>query len=667
VRKDTRSKITETVKRLREVDRQPKRLTYFTSVQVPKIDILEDTLGEELGVVIRIHDVQYIRAHINDNPATVSAFERDLAPLTAYLAHAGSAPLIATSAHVQNSSVFIFLRQEVDKLDGNLALVDAITDGLCLWALEGTDPDQDIKMSPEDILQKIVTVVPSATKIIDHRLKSRLEALASKSYPGGRKVRWHKKEDGFVLPYQTRQQLEEDNRKDESLRLQVLRGLEVRVRDTANGDLNEEHVAIAAKVTMRALQLSFEQQGLEFAHYVSNGDVTDYPYMADAVRQSLADFEVSGPSSTTIASTTLAVARHCIYHSTEVEREFLGRLARTYALLFTLSNEPRLVEYFQQMASHFYLYVGTDMIVKAMSERYLDTSNQMFRNILRMAHNAGAKLVLAEPVLDEVISHLRASDAEFRNYIAPVEHRLTPEHFREVPKILVRAYLYNKARPDGPDSWPAFVQQFCNYSTLHKTAVKQDLLRYLQATFAMEYRTRAQIQSLTKPEQVDAIKERLIPHKQNEGLAENDALIACAVYGHRTRTGEISTSSEFGFKTWWLTNESSILRHTFELKRENHGARYVMRPDFLLNFLAFAPSMIHVRQTFANVFPSALGLELSRRMDEEAFHKIMAEMKEAEQYEEGRRVAMMAECVDKLKGDFARRYVVESSDDFVRI
>jgi len=35
------------------------------------------------------------------------------------------------------------------------------------------------------------------------------------------------------------------------------------------------------------------------------------------------------------------------YDSLEVERLYLGKLSRTYTLLFTLNTEPRLIEYFQ--------------------------------------------------------------------------------------------------------------------------------------------------------------------------------------------------------------------------------------------------------------------------------------------------------------------------------
>jgi hypothetical protein len=57
--------------------------------------------------------------------------------------------------------------------------------------------------------------------------------------------------------------------------------------------------------------------------------------------------------------------------SAEEERLYLGKLSRTYLLLFSLNAEPRIIEYFQTMASDFYLYVGSDILIHALSERYL--------------------------------------------------------------------------------------------------------------------------------------------------------------------------------------------------------------------------------------------------------------------------------------------------------
>jgi predicted GNAT superfamily acetyltransferase len=49
-------------------------------------------------------------------------------------------------------------------------------------------------------------------------------------------------------------------------------------------------------------------------------------------------------------------------------------------------------------------------------------------------------------------------------------------------------------------------------------------------------------------------------------------------------------------------------------------------------------------------------------MDEGAFHAIMGRVREAEAFDDARRLAVMADCADRLKADFSRRYIVEMGD-----
>lgn len=658
VQADVPAKIRHTARRLREVGREPATLILISSRTVPRMDQLEDDLTTELGMIIRIRDANYIRSQINHDAKTIFAFEKYLRPETEFLKSVGAASVLTGSKHVSSPAVYVYLRQAIDARQGDLSLANSVTDALALWALEGTDPDKNILLGAAEIEEKIVSEVPSAAPIIGGRVHKRLVRMARKSYPGGRKVNWHRKSDQFVLPYESRTAIAAQNKDDEALRLRVLQGLRDRVlpiiEESESGlGLPDE----VAEISLRALQIAFEMEGLEFSRFITGERNVGHPQIGDAVRQAIAERNITGAQSVQYAEHCLAAVRDCLYHSSEYESEYLGRLARTYALLFTLSNEPRLVEYFEQMAADFYLYVGSDLLVRALSERYLPAGSQLVRNALLMAAKGGAQLILTEPVLDEVVGNLRASDREFRNHVEAVEHRMTKEMMREVPKILLRAYLYNRDG-EGPSNWPGFVQQFCNHADLHSGEAQAQLRIYLQATFGMDYKTRDELETLVDPSEVDSLASALMQSKPSSELASNDALLACAVYGHRVRSRESSEASEFGYRTWWFTNETNIMHHSRDLVRR-HGARYMMRPDFLLNYFAFAPKAAEVRQSFGRIFPSTLGLQMSRQMDEAVFHDMMAKVREAESYEEGRRKAEMSRCSDLLKSDFDRRYRVE--------
>lgn len=660
---DAESKIRRTVKRLREFGRDPKTLTYLTSRSVKYSDRLERSLTDDLDVTVVIRDGGYIALHVNSDARTIGAFNEHLRHYTDFLRKMGASPLISASAHVRSPAVYVFLANEIERREGNESLVDSVTDALALWALEGTDPDQGLVRTADDVLARIVKDLPSVKELVAPRLKQRLKAMGKKEYPGGRSVRWHRKDDAFCLPFETRQRIEEENTADEALRLRIRESLDVRLRDAPVEGLGEVGISNAADVAMRTLQLAFEREGLEFASFLQGATQGEYT-ITDSLRVALLEGGHTGKQGSLVGDGAYNILRGVLYDSRPEEREYLQRLARTYALLFTLNTEPRLLEYFQDMQGDFRLYIGTDQIVRALSERYVPEADRMTQNTILMAAQTGAKLILTEPVLGEVVSHLRLCDHEHEEQINAIEHRLTYDFAREVPHIMLRAYLYARLNPNlgkqQPRSWPAFVNQFCSHSTLHSSIAVDDVRQYLQTKFGLAYESAEDLDRLVDEQQVLDLTKKLAEVKHTETLAHNDALLALAVYGRRKRGGETSRVTEFGWGTWWLTSETRIMSFTKDIVREHH-ARYIMRPDFLLNFMTLAPSALEARRAFASIFPSMLGISLAKRMKPADFTKIMDKVAEAEQFDEARRTVEMGKLVNQLKGDISRQYTTIGS------
>lgn len=656
-------KIRATVSRLREFGRRPKSLTFVTSRSVKYTDTIEESLTEELDLTVRIRDASYIVSHINDGDQTKAAFEHHLRYLTDYLKSVGASRLIFPSKHVRDPTVFVFLAQELERRQGDHSIVVSVIDSLILWALEGTDPDKGILMSEAEIANRIKDTLPSVEQLVKPRLRKRLAKLAEKANPVGRQVRWYKADDLFCLPYETRRFIEAENREDEDLKIEVLQSIEDRILSVPRTGVGDEGVRLATEVSLRALQLTFEREGVEFAAYLARSDSGEHATIVDSINAALDERGVTGRRRLLLAAASFDALRGVLYESRRPEREYLHKLSRTYALLFTLNTEPRLIEYFQEMAGDFYLYVGSDQLVRALSEHYLPEADQATRNTLLMAARSGAHLVLTQAALEEVVWNLRTSDFEFENTFKAVEKHVTYELARNSPKILVRAYLYatmsNASQRHLPTNWPSFVHQFCDYADLHKAQAFDSIRRYLQGTFSMEFQSSDNMNTLVDATQLEILTERLCEIK-NDQLAHNDALTALAVYGQRRRGREITTTSEFGYRTWWLTSETRILRHTADLIRDNNDARYIMRPDFLLNFLTFAPAASQARDAFASVFPSLLGMTLSRRMPEEPFKKLLSKVAEAESMDDARRSAAMSRYADQLKSDFEKQYLSDS-------
>ncbi|MBB4212429.1 hypothetical protein EV659_11016 [Rhodothalassium salexigens DSM 2132] len=358
VEKTPRSKIRKTVSRLREFGRTPAQLTYCTSVVVQDIDGEEDLLGAELSLRVRIRDQKYILSHINDSPQTVQAFNSYLAPQLAFLRDIGGTTLLSHTPDLPARSLCVFLGQEIERRRGDTQLLEAVTDSLILWAMEGTDPDKGIFVTRDEIREKIEAALPAARHFIRGVMDHRLKALSSKQGTSGREVRWHKKEDKFCLPYETRLLVEQENVEDESLKTQVSDIFKMRVSGFTIPDEPDALMELVVGTCHRTLEITFEKQGLEVAYYFAEEEPEDYvtPSISENVDSAMEALSVGSDKRQLVKETSMKVLRSTFYESTEEERVYLSKLSRTYTLIFVLKNEPKIVEYFRTMSRDFFIY-----------------------------------------------------------------------------------------------------------------------------------------------------------------------------------------------------------------------------------------------------------------------------------------------------------------------
>jgi hypothetical protein len=658
---DHREKVRKTVRRLRKFGRSPTRLILLTPNVILHIDREQLELSRELGVEVQLRDRNWIIGNLHGAPGVIAAYRTYLEPELAFLREVGGNRLLDTAPEGSASpAVYVFLVQELQRKRGKRSLTYALADGLILWALEGTDPQLGIFRSAEEVELRVFQTLPSTQAILHGVIPRRLHALSKISKAKGRPIRWHRKTNQYCLAYELRAQLEADNASDEALKLAVEEGLVKRVDKFRSQSFTAGDVTVCMRLLMKVIQQTFERQGLEFAAFIGGGGEVAAPIIADTIDEELVASGVSGPKREHYKEALVGALRGAFYQSTKEERLYFSRLSSTYTLLFCLNTEPRIVEYFQRMAADFTLLVGSDLIVRALSERYLRREDQMTRNLLRLAREAGARLLLAEPVLEEVYWHLRITDLEFQNLYQPVEGSVNPTIAQNADKILIRSYFYARHSPPsgagGPASWQQFMNQFLTYADIERGAKARDQLRrYLVNQFGLLYVSRSDLLGVCDPSEVAELARALAPFKPKTSLAENDALMALAIYGRRKREGEQSEISEYGYRTWWLTGETTILQHT-KILVAREGARYMMRPEFLLNFLALAPTAAEVRRSYEELFPSLLGIRLARRVSSEELTKVLERLKEAEQLEPGRRQAAIATLSDELKGDFLRAY-----------
>jgi len=666
---DARSKIRQTVRRLRDFGRELTHLSYVTSQIIPHIDVEEDSLSEELGVQVRIRDRKYLSIHINESPKTVQAYDSYLLGALGYLEKFGSAGTVGEAKGLPARALCVFLGQEIDRRRGNTQLLESVTDSLILWALEGTDPDKKIFLNRREILEKVEGALPSASQFIRGVLGARLERLSEKSTAGGRAIRWYKKQDLFCLPYETRELVRAENTEDELLRLKVDDVFRGRIISALGDDVDAAIVEDILRACHRTLEITFENQGLEVSYFLTDeeADTPIVPSIYDHLELALNELKFNGNNYSIASDVCIKVLNGTFYNSSDSERLYLGKMSRTYIMMFILKNDVKVVEYFRNMSGNFILYIGADLLIRALSEYFLDEADQMTINTFRILKSSGSDLVLTEKCLEEVWSHLKATDAEFVNNYSRIEPHLDMAIARSVDRILIRAYLYARLKPINstkrPSGWRSYIENFVDYKTLHAETGFDQLRKYLIAKFGFSYEDTEEMSDGIDPEELRNVtkdifderwRQKNTPDKERM-LAENDALQVLRVYSRRKMNGEKNKANPYGYKTWWLTQANSIRRATGEVVSK-YKSKYMMRPEFLLHFISMSPTENQVRKSFNTVFPTILGIRLSNRLDKATFVKAIYEIGEAYKVDEARALVKLSELSNHLQSDFLKQY-----------
>jgi len=667
-----RAKIRGTVKRLREYGREVSSLAYLTSIVVPDLDSEEEMLSEELSCRIKIRDGKYIQAHINEKDSSVSAFNSYLLPGLAYLNVPGAANIAPRVGNYSDRTLAVFLRQEVDQRRGKSDLLESVADSLVIWSLTETDPMQNAFMTRGQILTKIEEALPSSKQFIRGVIDNRLERLRTKDQTSGRQIRYYPKQNSYCLPYETRLLVGQENLTDESLKISVTNTFIDRA-SRLHYDVEAPPLDEIVKICHDVLQRLFEKQGLQVAQFVTDGDQDDdlYANAAILIASSIdSDSSLIGNRSTLRFACT-SILRGTFYDGTEEERVYLEKLSRTYVLLLLLKNDPKIVEYFKTISAKFILYIGTDFFVRALSEHYLDTDNQTTRNLFRILVDAGATLVLTQKTVEELATHIRSQIYEFEQTYLHIENKISFEMVEYIDRILIRSYFYARLAPmtdaSPPKGWRSFVENFASYANIKNNSGDEELARYLIAKFGLTYESTEEMESSVDQGEVSELTDEIIKVKSESGrtgehlgkLAYNDALHVHQIYAVRRKNKESSPANPFGFRTWWLTLDSGVRRASTKVVLKHFGQRFMMRPEFLLNFISFAPSTAEVKQSYETIFPSVLGIKLSNRVADYMFRDVVRKAHDIWAVDEERAASMITDLANKLKGDTLKIYDAE--------
>lgn len=661
---DPTPKIRQTVRRIREVGRDPKTLIYLTSVKVSYLESLENSLSTELSVRVVIRDATYFEAHINRNDGTRAAFISYLQPSVEYLRKFGAATAVDPQKFGDAKTLCVFLGQELRRQQNRDDLLPVVTDSLIYWALEGTDPEKEIFMSYEAILSKILDILPTAKRFIKGNLQARLDFLSSKETNDSKRIRFYKARKHYCLPIAVRSAIEAENLEEELLRLDLEKGLTERTLLSLPPSVAAANIQLANRtvsVCKNALNLAFQQQGLQLASYFQDDSFDISPSLVNkTVAEAVSMEQLTEAEVGIVSSTAVAVLRGAIFESSSIEREFFQRLSRTYFVFFSLQNCPEIVTYFREMKKKFILYVGSDILVRCAAESLLAEENRALSAALDRLKNSGCTLILSEPALEELWTHIKAADNEFSNHYRQDQQYMKAEFVGSIDRILIRAYFHARVSSgdltNDPGGWAGFLNRFCRYEDLHKPSGKDSVRSYFVGRYGLSFLAREELEKGIDPNELRAVVDeiRKIPsskkHKEDklEILAENDALQALAIFSSRKERGELPKGSRFGYHSWWLTSSSKVRAAVGRVFGQSTEP-FVMRVEFLMQFVDSLATRDDVLKSYSDTFPALLGVQLGKRLPSEELKSTLAHVKTVALFDQARAEVELAAFADKLQ------------------
>ena len=643
IQEDLKSKIRQTATRLAKTRPSYARLVYVTSRDCADSDVIEGDLSLEVGKNVRVFDKKWLISQIIAHESCKNSY---LIFVESHF-HQFSRP--GASTYITNLDrdprVFVFLRQQFDEYKGKANLDILLADSLVLLALEGTNPEENIFRNKDNMIVKIRECLGSANAKIENLCVKRLDHLSAKP---NRVINYHKSENGYCLPFDTRVSIKQRSIDDEAMHSAFTDFIEKATNDICPGKSAKFHNAVT-KLTVDAIAALFKKQGVDFSNCISNSnmkcleDVVSLEEILDGCTSPIAGSSADERNS--LKRSALSVIRKIIYQGDAPSLEFLRRLSQTYMMLFLTQCDPAVSNHFYTLASKQKVFVCTSILIPALSEIHLPRENRRFYSLLKNATSSGIKLLITPTILQELSSHIKNTILEFENdYVGNEEYWMDRSSVGLIKKILIRSYFY--ARIDGyVSSFPDFLDAFVSYNSSDREG---ELVEWLKGELGIDIVTEDQLDVNINDEEYQQIYQRLKKVKASDHQADGDARTILTILKLREKDNAGSTSI-FGYSTWWLSLDRSTMRAAQAVLGDRPSC--YMRPDFLVNYIALTPHPQGVDETFTSLFPTLAGASISQHFNPRIQDSVARAVADFRGKSPARVKAIIRTMTDRLKVD----------------
>lgn len=636
---DWEGKIKGTIAKLNDNGIPFDRLIYVTNRKVSNKDVICDKKWEE-GINLTIYDEPWFISNCSASQSVINAYQTFLAQNMYEYSKPGHYCTIANLD--SDSRLYVFLNQQFSNRATGIKTDELVIDSLILFSLEGTDPDKEKLMTQEEILEAIKKYISFSPELIKTQLSERLKVLTTKP----RKVKFHSAKHGYCLPYETRCEIQERNLSDQYRYDQFYKqSCEIINRFNKEKDVITKDVFSLIEICLRTI---FKKQGLEFSNYVLTGDSSELveQNLDDVIGQAVDESPVIFKNKQLIKDALHLGIREIIYHGTKEQHDFLRSLSNTYMMMFLMKWEPKITTYFESLSSKLILFVDTSILIPAFSERLLEERNRRHWNLLIGAKQAGIKMYIYESHLDELVTHLQMIRNKYYSLYYPMEDAYNDETtILYIDEILIRAYYYAKLHHDV-NTFDDFLDNFVSPDL--KPTVKRELIQYLNEVFGIELITKKQWDVKIDDGEVEQLVD-FLSYKKNAIKARNDAEMILSLYGLREKNKEEVNTGIMGYRTWWLSKDTSTYRAVTQCFKDKYPVSCYIRPDFIYNYITLSPTTEEVSNMYDNIFPTMLGVNLSYHLPDHVTHAVQQKIKEFHGKEPIRVKQILNNLSDRLK------------------
>ncbi len=184
------------------------RLTYVTNQDVKDKDLLIDSLSEKYNKQVNIYDLSWFSKKVNHSDATINLYNAFIDSYLHEFTKPGKTVVFANLE--EDPGLFVFLRQQWEENKERQNIDEILADTLILYVLEDTDPDKNIFKTATEIKESIASLIKFEPKLLYPTIDKRLTVLSAKP----RKINYHSKNDGYVILFETRQEIIKKNLDD---------------------------------------------------------------------------------------------------------------------------------------------------------------------------------------------------------------------------------------------------------------------------------------------------------------------------------------------------------------------------------------------------------------------------------------------------------------------